>query len=141
MSADETVRAAGCLVWRLSPPEASTGPVQILVIHRSRYDDWSFPKGKRNKGETDLECALREVKEETSVTGKLGSELETIHYRDHKNRHKVVRYWLLQSDGSAAFVANDEVDRVRWLSPGEAVAVLSYGHDRKLVGQFLAAPR
>ena len=141
MSGAKTVRAAGCVVWRLESQDADSDQVELLVVHRPRYDDWSFPKGKRDKGESDLACALREVEEETAVTGTLGQELEAIQYRDHKNRPKVVRYWLLHCDEPIEFVANDEVDRVKWLAPSEAKALLSYEHDRNLVSQFLAIER
>jgi 8-oxo-dGTP pyrophosphatase MutT (NUDIX family) len=125
----ERVRAAGCVVWRVS----QTGTVEVLVVHRDRYDDWSFPKGKLEAGETELECALREVEEETNLKGEVGAELPSVEYVDHKGRDKIVRYWLLRHL-SGQFVVNDEVDQVRWVSPSQAVEVLSYRHDIALVG-------
>lgn len=107
-------------------------------MHRPRYDDWSFAKGKRDKGESDLECALREVKEETGLAGSLGPELEPVHYVDHKDRPKVVRYWLLQVLGAEEdFAPNDEVDEVQWLLAVDADPVLTYAHDRALIPQAL----
>ncbi len=130
------VRAAGCVVFR----PGADGP-ELLVVHRPRYDDWSFAKGKLDPGETDLECARREVEEETGITGLVGPELPTIDYVDNKGRPKAVRYWVLRAVGGAGdgdFVANDEVDSVRWL-PAEAVApLLTYDHDRALVSAFEA---
>lgn len=123
------VRAAGGLVVRAG----ADGP-EVLVVHRPRYDDWSFPKGKRDPGETDEETALREVAEETGLACTLGEPLGEIRYRDHKGRPKVVRYWLMAPiDGGAPFEPDDEVDRLHWCAPDEAATLLSYAHDRALL--------
>lgn len=124
---DKTVRAAGCVVWR-----PGTAGVELLIAHRDRYDDWAFPKGKRDPGETDQECAKREVLEETNVEGEFGQELTAANYVDHRGRDKVVRYWLMRYV-AGAFAPNDEVDEVRWLSPSLAAAMLSYAHDVELL--------
>ena len=92
MSADAAfptgpVRAAGGVVWRRN----GAGPVEILLVHRPRYGDWSLPKGKCDKGESDEDCALREVEEETGWRCRLGPELPSTRYRDNKDRSKVVR--------------------------------------------------
>lgn len=127
---DGVVRAAGCVVWR----RAGHG-LEVLVAHRPRYDDWAFPKGKRDPGESDLECALREVREETGLTGRVGSELAGTRYTDHHGRPKAVRYWALEvTDGR--FEPNDEVDQVRWLSPAAAARILTYGHDKDVLSSF-----
>ena len=68
---------------------------EIAVVHRPRYDDWSFPKGKLGPGETFEECALREVREETNLVCRLGPELPFAQYNDNKGRPKIVRYWLM----------------------------------------------
>lgn len=99
-------------------------------MHRPRYDDWSFPKGKAHPGETDEECALREVEEETGVVSELGDELPATTYTA-RGRPKRVRYWLMTPRGDAAPQA--EVDEVKWLPLPEARAHLSYGHDRELL--------
>lgn len=131
---DYVVRAAGCLVFQ----PGADGP-ELLVVHRPRYDDWSFAKGKLDPGETDLECARREVEEETGITGLIGPELPTIDYVDNKGRPKAVRYWVLRATaGADVFEANDEVDEVRWLRPSAAGSLLSYDHDRALVAAFEA---
>lgn len=124
---DPEVRAAGGVVVRSGPD----GP-EVLVVHRPRYDDWSFPKGKQDAGETDEQTALREVAEETGLTCRLGAPLPTVRYRDHQDRPKVVHYWVMHPTVDAAFVPNDEVDEVRWLAPAAAAELLSYEHDRAI---------
>lgn len=116
--------------------EAAGGVVirdgKVAVVHRDRYDDWSLPKGKLDKGESFEQAAMREVLEETGLQVELGEELEPVSYVDQKGRPKVVRYWLMEVVGGE-FQANDEVDELRWLAPGDAVELLSYPHDRELV--------
>ncbi len=107
--------------------------VEVLVAHRPLYDDWDFPKGKLEAGETDLECALRETEEETGYTGEVGDELPEVRYQV-QGRPKVVRWWLLRQTGGR-FVVNDEVDEVRWLSPEAAAELLSYDHALKLLAK------
>ena len=127
------VEAAGCVVWRPGPDG-----VQVLAVHRPRYDDWSMPKGKLDAGETFLEAAVREVEEETGCTGEIGTELDPVFYDDHKGRNKIVRYWLMAADESfdvEAFVANDEVDVLAWMEIDDARAALTYAHDAALLDQ------
>ena len=116
--------------------EAAGGIVEhdglLAVVHRPRYDDWSLPKGKLDKGESFEQAALREIEEETGLRCVLGDELEPARYRDHRGRRKVVRYWRMTIE-SGAFAPNDEVDELRWLTPGDALGLLSYEHDRLLV--------
>jgi len=133
----EVVRAAGGVVTR----PAAGGGVEVLVVHRPRYDDWSLPKGKAEPGERDEDAALREVEEETGYRCTLGAELPTVRYEDRRGRPKQVRFWRMSAGpgGSAvppeepAFVANDEVDERRWISPSAAATLLSYEADRRLV--------
>lgn len=127
------VRAAGGLVWELV-----NGELVVLVVHRPHYEDWSFPKGKLDAGETDLQGAVREVEEETGFHVVVGEELPEVDYIDHKGRPKTVVYWAMQrADQRETFVANDEVDEVRWLGVDEARALLSYELDRQLLNEFL----
>ena len=118
------VRAAGGLVVR----RGESGP-EVLLVHRPRYDDWTFPKGKRDPGETDEQCAVREVEEETGVRCRLRTELLPTRYADRRRRTKVVRYWLMEQVSAASFVPNDEIDDVVWVPVSEAAERLSYPHD------------
>src|SRR5215217_3379979 len=124
------VKASGGVVVRRS----AAGAVELVVVHRPRYDDWSLPKGKLDPGETWEQAALREVEEEVGLRCRLGAELPPVGYRDNKGRSKAVRYWLMQpEDGAAPFIPNDEVDEMRWVDVETAVGLLSYPHDAELV--------
>lgn len=123
----QTVRAAGCVVWR----SASKRP-EVLLVHRPRYDDWSFPKGKLDAGEADRAAALREVEEETGVPVVLGAKLPDQHYLVSGGQPKVVAYWAAQpapDADSSAFKPNDEVDDLRWVTLEQACEVLTYSRD------------
>ena len=122
MSSDE-VRAAGGVVIRDG---------LVAVVHRPRYDDWSLPKGKLDEGETFEEAALREVWEETGLRAALVRELPEVRY-PVRGRPKVVRYWLMSVDEDPGFARNDEVDELRWLSPEDALALLTYDRDKGVV--------
>ena len=129
----QTVRAAGGLLWKEINDLA-----HVLVVHRPHYDDWSFPKGKRDPGESDLECAVREVEEETGFTVVVGDCLPDVEYVDHRGRPKIVNYWVMTMHAdSGNFIANDEVDEVRWLPLAEADVLLTYELDKHLLREFL----
>ena len=122
------VEAAGGVVVR--DGEAGT---EVCVVHRPRYDDWTFPKGKLDPGESFEDAALREVEEETGLRCTLESELPSTEYRDNKDRPKIVRYWQMEVDEDPGFVPNDEVDEVRWLPMAEARELLTYDRDAELL--------
>ena len=121
---DIEVHAAGVVPWRRS----RSGEIEVLLVHRPQYDDWTFPKGKRTQGETDEQTALREVEEETGLQGTLGLELPATRYLDRRRRHKRVRYWGLQPNIETASPQN-EVDAVAWLRVVEAARRLTYERD------------
>ena len=105
---------------------------EVLLVHRDRYDDWSFPKGKAEPGESDEDCALREVEEETGLRCVLGEELESTRYMDPRGRPKVVRYWLMEPvDGELE--CRNEVDVARWVTLAEARDALTYARDVALL--------
>jgi 8-oxo-dGTP diphosphatase len=125
------VRAAGGIVWR----RGKGGAVEIVLVHRPAYDDWSFPKGKLDQGETEAEAALREVQEETGLRCRLGRELGTSRYLDPKGRPKTVRYWEMAPTGGTLGPAH-EVDDARWMPLAEARAALTYERDRRILDGF-----
>ena len=117
------IRASGGLIVRDG---------RVAVVHRPKYDDWSFPKGKAKPGENDEECALREMEEETGLRVQLGEELQATEYLDAKGRPKRVRWWRM-TPLSGAFRPTDEVDELRWLTPDEARELLTYSRDAGLL--------
>ena len=122
------VQAAGGVAWRRSP----TGEVEVLLVHRPRYDDWTVPKGKLERGEDHARAALREVAEETGLRCALGPELASTSYRDRRDRPKHVRYWAMTPvDGT--FTPTEEVDEVRWVSVDVARSLLTYLRDESVL--------
>lgn len=117
------VRAAGGLVEREG---------KVLLVHRPKYDDWSFPKGKCDAEEPDGACALREVEEETGLRCELLDEIGSTSYTDGKGRPKVVRYWRMRPL-SGEFAPQDEVDEIRWETPERAAELLSWERDVPLL--------
>ncbi len=128
-----TIRAGGGVVWR----RASGGGLEVVLVHRPKYDDWSLPKGKLHTGEDEVAAALREVEEETGLRCVLGPELAGSRYADRFGRDKTVRYWAMTpvpgSPEVESFVPNDEVDEVRWLSTADAGKLVSYDRDREIL--------
>lgn len=108
------------------------GALEVLVVHRPRYGDWTFPKGKASPGERDEACALREVEEETGLRCELGEELPSTEYLDARGRPKRVRYWRMRPLGGSVELRH-EVDQARWVSPSEARELLTYARDAALL--------
>jgi 8-oxo-dGTP diphosphatase len=134
------VRAAGGLVWRETVVADEHGrtraAVEIIVVHRPRYDDWSFPKGKLDKHESFEAAAVREVAEETGLVCELGDELPPTEYVDAKGRFKLVRYWAMRIVDTVPWEPDDEVDHRRWVTIEEAADLLTYPHDRLLLDRL-----
>ncbi|GAA1736012.1 NUDIX hydrolase [Aeromicrobium alkaliterrae] len=135
MTRERTIVAAGGVVWR--PRAGTRNGVEVLVAHRPRYDDWTFPKGKRDDGEPVQRTAVREIEEETGFRVHLGVPLPAVRYRVGAGP-KIVHYWSAQPDAldPGAFVPNKEVDEVRWARPRVARDLLTYSHDRDLLAAF-----
>lgn len=132
--ATDTVLAAGALVWR-----EREGQLEVLAVHRPRYNDWSWPKGKLDPGETLPACAVREVAEETRLTIELGPPLPTLRYPIAGGKIKVVRYWSAHETApdSAPASAREqvkaaskhEIDEIAWLTIEEARARITFHDD------------
>ena len=119
------VRAAGGVIVRDG---------SVLLVHRAAYDDWSFPKGKLEPGESWQTAALREIEEETGLRCALGDEVGRTHYVDSQGRDKEVRYYRMTTSGEPA--AQNEVDEVRWVDLAEVRGLLSYERDVELLSRF-----
>jgi 8-oxo-dGTP pyrophosphatase MutT (NUDIX family) len=122
------IEAAGGVVWRTTRRHQQ----EVLVVHRPNRQDWSLPKGKRHPGETALQCALREVREETGLRCTAGEELPEVRYTDRQGRARRVRYWAMQAV-RGEFRPNDEVDDVRWTAISLVGELLTHEHDLVVV--------
>jgi 8-oxo-dGTP diphosphatase len=129
---NQVIRAAGAVLWR----RLSDDLVQIALIHRPRYDDWSFPKGKVEAGESEIGCAFREVLEETGFETIFGPELCTIEYLVDGTT-KTVRYWSAQAIGEAKGVMDpQEVDQLIWVTVSDGYEKLSRKDDKAVLKNF-----
>lgn len=136
----DEIRAAGGVLWRAKDEFARS--VEVAVVHRQRYDDWSLPKGKLDPGEHPLGTAVREIAEETGFTASAGYLLPSARYRvpgdssyADAGADKIVDYWAMRATGGA-FEPNHEVDQLRWLPIDEATELVSYPHDREVLTAF-----
>jgi phosphohistidine phosphatase SixA/ADP-ribose pyrophosphatase YjhB (NUDIX family) len=129
----DEVRAAGGVVLRRDHGRALT-----VLVHRPRYDDWTFPKGKLLGGESFEEAATREVLEETGLSPIVGAELPPSRYEDQHGDPKVVRYWSMEVLDGHDLRPTQEVDEARWLPFGEARGLLSYDRDRVVLDAIAA---
>jgi 8-oxo-dGTP diphosphatase len=123
----ELVQAAGGLLIR-----RQAGKLEIALVHRPIHQDWSYPKGKLEEGETFEEAAQREVREETGFVCRLLRFIGHTEYTDRKGRPKVVAYWVMSPE-AGAFEPNEEVDELRWLDIAAAGLQLTYERDRDLL--------
>ena len=153
------VRSAGALVWRFTDPARVARPgepidpadIEVLMVHRPRYHDWSWPKGKAENGEPLLAAAVREVEEETGQIITLGAPLTTQRYRLGGGQTKEVHYWVgtpLPADAAAARLRapaarapRTEIDQTTWASPEAAADMLTRRGDRRLLADIVARAR
>jgi 8-oxo-(d)GTP phosphatase len=149
---DSLIKAAGAVLWRANgsnpaDPVDPAGPAEALevaLVHRPRYDDWSLPKGKLARGENPLAGAAREVSEETGHRVALGRHLGRVNYVVSSplakvTGPKVVDYWAARAL-EGVFRPNAEVDELRWVSPTAARDILTYDYDRTMLDSFTALP-
>jgi 8-oxo-dGTP diphosphatase len=135
------VLAAGTVCWRRVYDEHGDPGIVVLLIHRAKQRDVSFPKGKLDPGESMPQAAVRETREETGYRVSLGVNLGTIHYALSGGRSKTVQYWAAKvsskAEASAKFKPNDEVQAIEWVPADRVRERLSYDADRELYDVFL----
>ena len=139
MPSERIINAAGGVVWRKRAGSGRSEPrVDVLVVHRPSYDDWTFPKGKVDAGEALQATAVREIAEETGLHVRLGAPLVQVSY-PLATGTKIVDYWAARAvgpDTTESFVPNKEVDELRWVGVREARELLTYTHDVEVLEDF-----
>ncbi len=123
------IRAAGCIVWNRDRS-------QVVIVHRPNYDDWTFPKGKLDPGETEEIAAVREVHEETGYVVSLLPRSLDVSYLTAEGKPKRVRYFEASLE-SGEFTPNSEVDRIAWVDMPTARSMLTYEPDRNLATELI----
>jgi len=130
-----TVIAAGSVIWRKRDNQ-----IQIALVHRPRYDDWSLPKGKQDLGESLIACAYRETLEETNLKVSFGPYIGDIEYFVAEGLKKVY-YWSARlADDSPEFHPNEEVDLLEWQSLEDAIEKSTRDSDREIIEKFVNTP-
>jgi 8-oxo-dGTP pyrophosphatase MutT (NUDIX family)/broad specificity phosphatase PhoE len=132
MSHQPIIRAAGGVLWR-----RTVGGIEVGLVHRVRYADWTHPKGKADPGEHPVVTAVREIQEETRVRVRLGPPLPSVRY-DVDGRPKRVRYWSARLLDADLFVANEEIDDFVWVPANEAHERLTYPREVEVLDAFLS---
>lgn len=128
------IRAAGALLWR----ETDSRTVEIALIHRQRYDDWTLSKGKIEAGETALQCAYRELFEETGIKANFTRQLGSVEYDENGQRKRVIFWAAHCALDASTFIVNEEVDQLRWLTPEDALTECTYPSDKEIIANFQA---
>lgn len=128
------VVAAGGFVWR-----ERDGAVEFVVVHRPRYDDWSLPKGKAERGETIEATALREVFEETGLRCQLGRQLPSVAYEMPRGERKTVHWWAMEVLQTVERVPDDEVDRWKWIDRRRFAALNPFPSDLSVVHSYFTS--
>ena len=131
-NATPLIQAAGAVLWR----KTSNSDLEIAIIHRPRYDDWSLPKGKVEPGESHISAGYREIQEETGYESVFGPEIGTVVYK-LEGAPKEVRYWAAEATEQTGKPNLEEVDQVEWLAPKKAKEKLTNKDDRAIVDFFL----
>jgi 8-oxo-(d)GTP phosphatase len=144
MAATPPIVSAGAVVARKAPGTRGKGILEILLVHRPKYDDWSFPKGKLDPHEHQTSAAVREVAEETGLDIRLGPPLSPQTYLVRngggRSRTKKVHYWagrLVGDDDVSTYAPNPEIDQVAWIGIDKARKQLTYEHDVDTLEEFL----
>jgi 8-oxo-dGTP diphosphatase len=127
-----TILAAGAVLWRKSEKKK----IEVLIIHRPKYDDWTFPKGKAEIGEPLIACAYREVLEETNIETAFGPYLGEVEYLTNDGKKKV-SFWSAKVVKEKEFKPNTEVDQLKWVEVTKVKEMLTLDTDRKILEQFL----
>ena len=127
-----TILAAGAVLWRKSEKKK----IEVLIIHRPKYDDWTFPKGKAEIGEPLIACAYREVLEETNIETAFGPYLGEVEYLTNDGKKKV-SFWSAKVFKEKDFKPNAEVDQLKWVEVTKVKELLTLDTDRKILEQFL----